>query len=164
MKRRIVVSVASVALCLGGLVVTQAGAATKTVSASGGSVRFAGTVRNATTCHWSSIPSVPNFTMTVKCKTGTVARSARFTPNNSTTAKSYTLTLTVRGKTTTVDHWKVTQAGETPPTTTTTTTTVPDTGTLAPTTVTVTSSESPAIVGDSITYSMTVADVLSATT
>jgi hypothetical protein len=26
--------------------------------------------------------------------------------------------LTVRGKTTTVDHWKVTQAGETPTTTT----------------------------------------------
>jgi hypothetical protein len=54
----------------------------------------------------------------VKCNTGTVARSARFTANTSITAKSYAVTLTVRGKTTTVDHWKVTQAGETPTTTT----------------------------------------------
>src|ERR1019366_3250754 len=140
MKRRIIVSIASAALCLGGLVVAQAGAATKTVSASGGSVTLSATVRNAKTCGWSSSPKIAGFATTVKCKTGTVARSARFTANTSTTAKSYTLILTVRGKTTTVDHWKVTQAGETPPTTTTTTTTVPDTGTLAPTTVTVTSS------------------------
>jgi hypothetical protein len=33
--------------------------------------------------------------------------------------KSYAVTLTVRGKTTTVDHWKVNQAGETTTTTTT---------------------------------------------
>ena len=115
MKRRIAVSIASIALCLGGLVVAQAGAATKTVSASGGSVRFAATVRSATTCHWSSSPSIPSFTTTVKCKTGTVSRSARFTANTSTTAKSYAVTLTVRGKTTTVDHWTVKQAGSPQP-------------------------------------------------
>jgi len=121
MKRRIAVSIASVALCLGGLVVTQAGAATKTVSASGGSVTLTAAVRNAKTCGWSSSPKIAGFAKTVKCKTGTVARSARFTANTSTTSKSYAITLIVRGKTTTVDHWKVIQAGKT----TTTTTTVP---------------------------------------
>jgi hypothetical protein len=130
MKRRIAVRIASVALCLGGLVVAQAGAATKTVSASGGSVTLTATVRNAKTCGWSSSPKIAGFTTTVKCETGTVARSARFAANTSTTAKSYEVTLTVRSKNTTVDHWKVTQAGETPPTTTkapptTTTTTKP---------------------------------------
>ena len=111
MKRRIAVSIASVALCLSGFVVTQAGAATRTVSASGGSVTLSASVRNAKTCGWSSSPTIAGFAKTVKCKTGTVARSARFTANTSTTAKSYAVTLTVRGKTTTVNHWKVTQAG-----------------------------------------------------
>jgi len=132
MERRIAVGIASVALCLGGLVVAQAGAATKTVSASGGSVRFAATVRDAKTCGWSSSPKIAGFAKTARCKTGTVARLARFTANTSTATKSYAVTLIVRGKTTTVDHWKVNQARETPPTTTT----VPDTGTLAPTTTT----------------------------
>lgn len=76
------------------------------------------TVRSAKTCAWSSSPTIAGFAKTVKCNTGTVARSARFTANTSITAKSYAVTLTVRGKTTTVDHWKVTQAGETPTTTT----------------------------------------------
>ena len=129
MQRRIGVSVASVALCLGGIVVAQAGAATRTVSASGGSLSFTATVRNAKTCAWSSNPPIAGFTKTVMCKTGTIARSARFKANTSTTAKSYTITLTVRGKTPTVDHWRVRQAGKTTTTTTvpptTTTTTVP---------------------------------------
>src|ERR1035437_140014 len=131
MKRKIGVSIASVALCLGVLVVAQAGATTRTVSVSGGSLTFTATVRNATTCVWSSSPTIGGFAKTVKCKNGTVARSARFTANTSTTAKSYEVTLIVRGKTTTIDRWKVNQAGETPPTTTTTTTTttVPTTST-----------------------------------
>jgi hypothetical protein len=91
------------------------------VSASGGSVTLTATVRNAKTCGWSSSPTIPGFAKTVKCKTGTVARSARFTANTSTTTKSYAVTLTVRGKTTTLDHWKVTQSGST----TTTTFTMP---------------------------------------
>ena len=121
MKRRITVSIAIFALCLSGLVVAQAGAATKTVSASGGSLSFPATVRNAKTCAWSSSPRIAGFTTTVKCKSGTIARSARFKANTSTTAKSFAVTLIVRGNTTTVHHWKVKQAGQTPPTTTTTT-------------------------------------------
>jgi hypothetical protein len=99
--------------------------------------------------------------MTVKCKTGTVARSVRFAENPSTTAKSYEVTLTVRGKTTTIDRWKVDQAGgvSITPTTTTTTTTSKD----PPTAIAIVASESPAIVGEVVTYSMTVADVLTAT-
>ena len=111
MRRRIVVSIASVALCLGGLVVTQAGAATKTVSASGGAVRFTATVRNAETCGWSSSPTIAGFAKIVNCKTGTVSRAARFPANTTTTPKSYTVTLIVRGATTTVHHWRVVQAG-----------------------------------------------------
>jgi len=117
MNRRFAVGLASVALCLGGLVVTQAGAATKTVSASGGSVTLTAMVRNAKTCGWSSSPKIAGFAKTVKCKTGTVARSARFTATTTTTAKSYAITLIVRGKTTTVDHWRVIQAGQTTTTT-----------------------------------------------
>jgi lysophospholipase L1-like esterase len=145
MKRKIAVSIASVALCLGGLVVAQAGATTRTVGASGGSLTFTATVRNATTCAWSSRPTITGFAKTVKCKTGTVARSARFTANTWTTAKSYEVTLIVRGKTTTIDRWKVNQAGETPPTKTTTTTTT----TVPPTTTTTASSMFYISLGDS---------------
>jgi uncharacterized protein YjbI with pentapeptide repeats len=129
MKRRIVVSIASVALCLSGLVIAQAGAATKTVSAVGGSVIFASAVRNAKTCAWSSNPMIAGFDKTVKCNTGTIARSARFKANTSTTTTLYEVTLLVRGKTTKIDHWKVIQAGKTITTTTTTTTTTSTTTT-----------------------------------
>ena len=59
----------------------------------------------------------------MKCKTGRVVRPATFEANTSTKAKDYTLNLVVRGKTTTVDHLKVVEAGQTTPTTTTVTTT-----------------------------------------
>ena len=39
----------------------------------------------------------------MKCKTGKVTRSAKFKANTSTKAKSYTITLTVLGKSTTVE-------------------------------------------------------------
>jgi hypothetical protein len=131
MKRRLAICIASVVLFLGGLVVVQAGAATKTVSASGGSVTFTTAVKNAKTCGWSSSPKIAGFTATVQCKTGTVTRSARFKANTSTTAKSYTITLTVRGTSSGAQtvHWKVIQAGKKPPTTTTT---VPPTTTTTP--------------------------------
>ena len=135
MKRRIAVSLASIALCLGGLVVDQAGAATKTVSASGGSVTLTATVRNAKTCGWSSSPKIAGFAKTMKCKTGTVSRSARFTANATTQVKIYTITLTVKGTTTGVTRWTVKEAGSVPPTTTTT---VPPTTTTTVSPVTTT--------------------------
>jgi hypothetical protein len=119
MKRRILVSFASVALCLGAVAVVQAGAATKTLRASGGSLTFRVAVRNAKLCSWSSSPTIAGFSKTVQCKSGAVARSADFKVNTSTTAKSYVVTLTVRGQSTMVDRWKVIQAGQTlPPITT----------------------------------------------
>ncbi|GEM_PF-2387142 len=114
MKHRLAICIAGVVLFLGGPVFAQAGAATKTVSASGGSVTFTAAVRNAKTCGWSSSPTIAGFAATVRCKTGTVARSARFKANTSTTAKSYAITLIVRGTSTTVHHWNVDQAGKTP--------------------------------------------------
>lgn len=119
MKHRIAVAVASVVLSLGGLIATQAGAANRTVSASGDSMMFTATVSNAKTFSWSSRPSIPGFTTTVRCKTGNVARSARFRANNSTSVKGYAITLTLRGHGTAADHWKVTQGGSTNTTTTT---------------------------------------------
>jgi hypothetical protein len=138
MKRRFAVSIVSIALGLGGLTFANAGASTKTVGASGGSVTFRATVRNATSCRWSSSPKIAGFATTVRCKTGTVARSAKFQANASTKTKSYAITLTAHGKMSTIIHWEVIQAGHSTTTTTTTTTTVP------PTTTTTTPGGSPA--------------------
>jgi len=82
------------------------------LSAKGGTVRFSATVKNAKTCIWSSSPKVAGFDATVKCKSGKVARSAKVPANTSTKARSYAMTLTVRGKSTTVDRWKVDEAGQ----------------------------------------------------
>jgi hypothetical protein len=100
------------------------------LGAKGGTVRLAATVKNAKTCAWSSSPKVAGFDATVKCKTGKVARSVKLKANTSTKSKSYAIRLTVRGKSTTVDQWKVDEAGKTTPTepTTTTTTTTEPTG------------------------------------
>jgi hypothetical protein len=135
MKRRLAVSIACIALGLSGLAFANAGASTRTVSASGGSVTFRATVRNATTCKWSSSPKIAGFATTVRCKNGTVARSAKFHANASTNTKSYVIALTTHGKRTTIKYWEVTQAGQTTTTTTTappTTTTTTAGGTLAP--------------------------------
>jgi hypothetical protein len=128
MKRRVVVSLASVVLCCGAVAIVQAGAATKTLSASGGSLNFSANVRNAKTCTWSSTPKIAGFAKTVPCKNGVVARSADFKSNSSTNEKSYVVTLSVRGSTAKVNRWDVIQAGQVlPPITTTTvpTATVP---------------------------------------
>ena len=100
------------------------------LSAKGGTVKLSATVKNAKTCAWSSSPKVAGFDATVKCKTGKVARSVKLKANTSTKSKSYAIRLTVRGKSTTVDQWKVDEAGKTTPTepTTTTTTTTEPTG------------------------------------
>src|ERR1035438_2908386 len=129
MKRRIAVGMVSLALCLGGLVFTQAGAATKTVRASGGSVTFIATVRNSKICEWSSSPKIAGFNITVTCISGRVSRSARFNANATTQVKRYTITLTAKGATTGVTRWTVNEAVGVPPTTTTTpTTTTPSSG------------------------------------
>ena len=120
MRRRIAVGVVSVALCLGGLVFTQAGAATKTVRASGGSLTFTATARDAKTCEWSSSPKIVGFNITVKCISGRVSRTAKFKANATTQVKKYMITLTAKGATTVVTHWTVKEASRVPPTTATT--------------------------------------------
>jgi hypothetical protein len=104
------------------------------LSAKGGTVTFSTTVNNAKSCAWSSSPKVVGFDATVKCGTGKVARSAKVKANSLTKTRDYMLTLTVKGKTTTVDHLKVDEAGKTVavtsvPGTTTPTTTIPTTTT-----------------------------------
>jgi len=120
MRRRIAVGVVSFALCVGGLVFTEAGAASKIVRASGGLVTFTATVRIAKTCEWSSSPKIAGFNITVKCISGRVSRAARFKANATTQVKRYTITLTAKGATTGVTHWTVKEARSVPPTTTTT--------------------------------------------
>jgi hypothetical protein len=98
-------------------------------------------VHNAKTCSWSSSSNIAGFATTVKCGSGRVKRSFRFGANPLTKAKNYTLSLTVRGRATTVYRLKVVEAGEPTPTTTTvpptTTTVLPTTTTVLPTTTTV---------------------------
>ncbi len=122
---------------------------TRHLAANGGVVNWPVTVQNSGTCSWSSSPSVAGFATTVKCKSGRVERSFQFEANPLTRAKDYTLSLTVRGEATTIDHLKVVEAGHTTPTTTTvppttTTTTVPPTtSTTTSTTTTLPLSQSP---------------------
>jgi len=112
---------------------------TRHLTAEGGTVKWPVTVHNAKTCSWSSSPSVAGFATTVKCKSGRVERSFRFGANPLTKAKDYTLSLTVRGKATTVDHLKVVEAGRTTPTTTT----VPPTTTTTSSTTSTTTTTPP---------------------
>jgi hypothetical protein len=100
----------------------------------GGTVTWTITVHNAKPawCAWSSSPKVAKFGTTVRCKTGKVTRSAQFKANTSAQAKSYAITLTVLGKSRTVDRWKVIETGQTAPTTTTTSTTTTSTTTTTP--------------------------------
>ena len=84
---------------------------TRHLPASGGTIKWAVEIHTATTCTWSSSPEVTGFDGTVKCKAGTVVRAATFDPNTSTEAKDYTLSLTVRGEPTTVEHLTVDEAG-----------------------------------------------------
>jgi hypothetical protein len=102
-------------------VASTAGAATvptRHLTASGGTIEWTTTVHNAQWCEWSSSPTVTGFDATVRCKSGTVTRSATFTANTSSAAKYYTLSLTVLGQTKTVEYLKVveapTGAGSTP--------------------------------------------------
>jgi hypothetical protein len=90
---------------------------TRQLTAKGGTIKWVVEVHNARTCTWSSSPKVTGFNATVKCKTGRVSRSATFRANTSTKAKDYTLSLTVRGKTTTVGYLKVVEAAKLPTTT-----------------------------------------------
>jgi hypothetical protein len=94
-------------------VASTAGAATvptRHLTASGGTIEWTTTVHNAQWCEWSSSATVTGFDATVRCKSGTVTRSATFTANTSSAAKYYTLSLTVLGQTKTVEYLKVVEA------------------------------------------------------
>ena len=96
-------------------VASTAGAATvptRHLPASGGTIKWAVAVHSAKTCTWSSSPKVAGFDGTARCTNGLVVRAATFKANTSTEAKNYTLTLVVRGKTTTVEHLTVVEAGK----------------------------------------------------
>jgi len=62
------------------------------------------------TLHLSSSPTVAGFDGTTTCTNGRAVRPATFKRNTSTEVKDYTLTVVIRGVTTTVDHLKVVQA------------------------------------------------------
>ena len=96
---------------------------TYNLSAKGGTIKFTATVKNAKTCAWLSTPKVVGFDTTVNCHSGKITRSARFKANTLTKSKSYSITLTVHGKSTMLLRWKVDQARNTSTAKTTTTTT-----------------------------------------
>jgi hypothetical protein len=83
---------------------------TRHLTTSGGTIKWAVAVHNAKRCTWSSSPTVARFDGTVTCTNGRAVRPATFKTNTSTAAKDYTLTVVIRGVTTTVDHLQVVQA------------------------------------------------------
>jgi len=83
---------------------------TRNLTASGGTIKWAVAVHNAKRCTWSSAPTVAGFDGTVPCTNGQAVRPATFRRNTSTEAEDYTLTVVIRGVTTTVDHLKVVEA------------------------------------------------------
>jgi hypothetical protein len=92
---------------------STAGAATvptRHLTASGGTIKWTVAVHNAKRCTWSSSPTVTGFNGTATCTNGRAVRPATFKTNTSSVAKDYTLTVVIRGATTTVDHLKVVQA------------------------------------------------------
>jgi Right handed beta helix region len=129
----IAVAIAVAALGLAAVFASTTAAAkvpTRKLSAKGATVKFSATVKNAKTCAWKVSPKVAGFDKTVTCKTGTVTRSAKFRANTSTKAKSYSVTLTIQGKSMRIHRWKVDEAGKVrpaPPTSSLPTTTVPAT-------------------------------------
>ena len=83
---------------------------TRHLTASGGTIKWAVAVHNAKRCTWSSSPTIAGFDGTVPCTNGQAVRPATFRRNTSTEAEGYTLTVVIRGVTTTVDHLKVVEA------------------------------------------------------
>jgi hypothetical protein len=92
--------------------------ANRHLTAQGGRIKWAVVIHNAKTCTWSSAPKVAGFDATAKCTGRRVIRSATFKANTSTEVKDYTLALTIRGTTTTVDQLEVVEAGRSVTTTT----------------------------------------------
>jgi hypothetical protein len=84
---------------------------TRQVPAKGGAVTWKTTVKHSGWCVWSSSPKVPKFNTSVKCKAGTVSRSATVPKNLSTKSNDYTLTLKLVAKTSTVQRLSVVEAG-----------------------------------------------------
>jgi hypothetical protein len=93
---------------------------TRHLTPNGGTIKWAVAVHNAKRCTWSSSPKVAGFNGTVTCTIGRVIRPATFRANTSTEARDYTLTVVIRGVTTTVRHLKVIEAWGARSTTTTT--------------------------------------------
>lgn len=87
---------------------------TKHLAAPGGRVTMSAKVKSAGWCVWSSSPKVSGFNASVRCKPGSVSRSATIGANSSTKAKDYLLTLKMIAKSTTVEHLSVIEAGVVP--------------------------------------------------
>jgi hypothetical protein len=120
MKRiaNVVPVLATVALAAFLVSASQAGAST--VSASGGVIKFAAALKDATSCTWSASPRIAGFDATVKCGPGRVARSATLGANTSGSSRHFLVSLTVKGPAKKVERWKVVQAAAVRRSTTTT--------------------------------------------
>jgi hypothetical protein len=77
-------------------------------------VEWVAVVRDAEWCDWSSSPKVARFDALARCASGRVARSATFRANTSIYTLDYMLSLTVLGKTKTLQYLRVVQAGHVP--------------------------------------------------
>lgn len=109
----VLVAVVALVILAAPSLVSTAGAATvvtRQLTASGGTIKWAVAVHNAKNCTWSSSPRVAGFNGITTCTNGRAVRPATFKRNTSTKVEDYTLTVVIRGVTTTVDHLKVVQA------------------------------------------------------
>ncbi len=67
------------------------------VSAHGGKVTATAKVRSAQTCTFSIKPKVTGFPVTRRCSSGTATATVKFPPNDSISAKKFSVKLTVQG-------------------------------------------------------------------
>lgn len=114
--KKSVALVAGLLLILG--IATASGASplaetTVHVGDKGGRIFVAVKVGSANRCVWSSDPKIAGFNDSVKCKAGKVSRSAVISANATTHARTWQLTLVVRGAAATGDfHWMVIESGK----------------------------------------------------
>ena len=79
------------------------------LSAVGGLEEFSAAVKSRTRCSWASVPSIVGFAKTVRCGPGIISRSNRFEMNDSPTAESWVVTLTVFGAQKRAIRWTVSE-------------------------------------------------------
>jgi hypothetical protein len=92
--------------------VSSSDTTSRRLGSNGGIVTFSYVVNGATSCSWSSRPIILGFARRTHCVSGRTSRQANIKPNKSTSARSYVITLDIRGRANATHHWTVVEAGQ----------------------------------------------------